>query len=461
MATDLESRAETQLVTITDAAGSITAALTAARDDLATAKSDQVAARAALDALHADESAIRASIAGVTSPADAETFEDQLRDVLVESGAARVVLRDADERTASAQTRVARLATAAGRADGVVRSAAAHVDWATERTAMGSRLRGALAAPPLDSLVADAGALLAGSEMAAADDRIDDLLPSELRSRAEARAAEAASVLDRARTGVATTDEAGAAAALAARPVDGAVDAAFRDLGVAEGGLAAYVGSAVGRLEWARHALERVAALGDLSDAQVEGLDAGNHPDGVTAAAEEEALASALATLADAQRDVDDAILAARIADPDGDPETAQDVIDARAALADPSVQDPVDDARTAYDSASRAALDAWEVEVPAVVWAALSDLVRARRILEELSSSTERAEVEDALGDAEDALAAALDARDAAVLAGWAVALDDATRAGALAAAAAGADDRARQYLQGDGVAGRVPAEL
>lgn len=461
MATDLAARATAQAAALAAATTPIVDALAAARDDLAAASADRTAARSVVEALRAQEARTRVAIAEVANPADAQTHEDALRELLVELGAARVDLRDAEERVAAATATTAALTALAARSEATVAGAVTHVEWATERHEVATQLRDAVAAPPLDTIVADAGALLAGAEMSAADDRLDELLPTDLRSRAEARAAEAEAISEAARAADEADRARGDDRLVAASPLHGAVEVALRDLAEAEAALGSYVGSAAGRLDWARHALERVAALADLTPAQVTALDPAGRADAVAAAEAEDDLGGALSVEAQARRALDEAILDARLDDPTVDPETVQAVIDAREALEDGAVQGPLAQARADYDQAARDALDAWEVEVPPDLWDGLGSFLRARRLLQELSDAAARTELIDGLGDAEDALAAALDARDLHVTTGWILARDAAARAGAAAAATTTADDRAHQYLRGDGASGRTPAEL
>lgn len=64
-------------------------------------------------------------------------------------------------------------------------------------------------------------------------------------------------------------------------------------------------------------------------------------------------------------------------------------------------------------------------------------------------------------LDDAEHTVAAALNARDRELRVRWALGIQQAVRAGTHAAASAMDTDRRRQYVAGDGPAGRTRAEL
>lgn len=479
MPTDLHARASQQEDVLGDLAAVVTGRLAAARAELTTRHPDpagvaradwatemgaaqhQQVARAALEAVRADEDAVRVKIAKIANPADAGTFEDQLRDLLVEEAELRVELRLADERVAAASTAVEHLAVLASRAEGELRAAAGRTQWGEAHAELGTQLRDALDDPPLDTVVADADDVLNGATFTAADDRLDQLLPAELRARAEERAVEAAALVDAARSHVASLATEAAVLDSAAEPLRAAVEAGATSLSRAEVALSDYVAGAAGHLAWAVAALERIAAHPDHSAAQGDALDVTEHADGVTALAAETDLAGARAAVDVAQRNLDDAILAALAEDPDRDPETVQAVVDARSDLEAAAIQQPLADARAAYDQSAQDAADAWEVEVPPSLWAALDDFVEARRMLEELSSQARRDGLVQALGAAEDQVAPALDAVDEATRARWRIALEEAGRRGALAAAEATVTDRRRHYLQGDGPAGRTPAQL
>ncbi|MBK5224418.1 MAG: hypothetical protein JJE52_16405, partial [Acidimicrobiia bacterium] len=221
MTTDLHARAADQEALHRAAAADITQALAAARDELArrhttpgsVARSDwgtalgavehRELAVAALDEVRAQQVAVRAAIAAIANPADADTHETQLRTLMVDEADLRVQLRHAKERVAAGEAEVAALATLAARAEAELAAAADRTAWGEEHHERGDDLRDALTAPPLDTIVADANAVSGGAEMAAANDRLDELVPTELRTRAEERAGEAQVVLDRARENLA------------------------------------------------------------------------------------------------------------------------------------------------------------------------------------------------------------------------------------------------------------------
>ncbi|KAF0956738.1 MULTISPECIES: hypothetical protein [Rhodococcus] len=479
MPTDLRARAKDQGELLRAAADRVTSALMAARTELQTqhaapaevawadwgrdlgAAQHETVARDALDDVRSGQATVREQIAAVANPADAETFEDQLRELMVAEAALGVQLRHARERIAAAKATIAALSSLSARVESELQAAASRTQWGEQHAGLGEQLRDALTQPPLDTIVADAQALLDSAAFAAANDRLDTLLPAELRTRAEQRAKEAAAVSADAAAAMETVIEHADTIETAATPVAGAVTIGERNLLDAEDAVAAYSSAAAGRLAVASAVLGSVAATPDLSAVQAAAIDAANNADGVTAVEHETDLGAAVAAWITARSAVDDAVLDAVVEDPDRDPETAKAVIDARAAVADASIQNPLTAARAAYDTAVRQALDEWEVEVPPPLWDALADFVSARRTLQELSDQSARAALVQDLDDAEHTVAAALNARDRELRVRWALGIQQAVRAGTHAAASAMDTDRRRQYVAGDGPAGRTRAEL
>ena len=275
---------------------------------------------------------------------------------------------------------------------------------------MGRRdaLRTALAEPPLDTVVADAAAV----DRTPAQDRLAALLPDELRDRALARAREAGAVGDAA----ADAAEAGGASRTAVRatayPLDAAVDAAEQAFLLALAALRRYAGTAPAGIAAARAGLAGAAASPDLSTAQEQALDPAGRADAVAAATAESALAAAVATLGAAERDVDDAVVAALLADPDADPMLEAAVVTAVQHRDSAAVQDPLTAARSDYDDTARAALDEWEVEVPDVLWRAAAGLAAATAALDRLADQAARDALAGDVDTTGDALADAQDAR-------------------------------------------------
>jgi hypothetical protein len=369
----------------------------------------------------------------------------------------QVRLREATERATAVGAAADAWSVLVGQVQAAVEAAEADLKTAARWQSEADALRDAMVTPPLDTVVADAAAVDPG----AAENRLAALLPDELRTRALARAGEAEDLA----TEAVDLALAGEAARTAARaqgfPFDAATAAAEQAFVRALAALRRYAGTAAADLAAATAALDRVAVLPDLSAVQQAALDAGERPEGVAAAAAEQALATAVAALTAAQRAVDDAILAALVTDPDADPLQDGDVqaaIDVRDGAA---IQDPLTTARDDYDQAARAALDDWEVEVPGALWRATADVATATRTLTRLADQATRDSLLADLDAAGDALADAREDSAAQVRREIAVGVGLVAREAAVAAAGAVTADRTGQYVRGDGPGGRTPAQL
>ncbi|SDS77847.1 hypothetical protein [Actinopolymorpha singaporensis] len=414
-------------------------------------------ARAALASIRADQDRIRAALAEVDNPADTATFEAQLRDALIADAELRVRLREATERAGLANSTVAEWSALVGRAATAVGVAESEVAEAARRQADADALRTALGQPPLDTVVGDAAAV----DRAAAADRLAELLPDELRDRALARAAEAEAVGAAAADAEAAADASRSALQATAHPLAAASDEAERAFLRALADLRRYAATASAELATARAALAGVAALPDLSTAQQEALDPANRTEAVAAAAAEGALAAAVAALSAAQRAVDDATVAALLADPDADPLQDAGVKGALQTRDGPAIQGPLATARENYDDDARTALDEWEVEVPDRLWRAAVAFAASTSALDRLADQAARDALVSDLDSTGDALANAQDARAEQVRRDLAVGAALAPRAGAVAALRATQSDRAGQYVRGDGPGGRTTAQL
>lgn len=416
-------------------------------------------ARERASAYRAEQVATRSALAGVATPAEAGPAGAVLRAQMIGSAVLGVEVRHAQERVDAAELLIERLQQLTAWADREVAAADLRVSWGERRQESGDRLRAALAIGGLATVVADAAAARGGAEFTAADDRLDELLPTQLRARAEARLVEAHAVAAAAQEHDSAVSPVADARLAATHPLDGAVAAAERTLLTSEAALEAYVAHATGRLSAAIATLESTAALDDLEPSQVAALDPAGRGDAITALGHEEDLAAAWADVAAAERAVAQAILEALDADPDADPMAAPTVVDAQDDLASAAVQDPLDAARSAYAPLA-AALDEWEVEVPATLWDAVVAFVSARRTLDELADQGARDALVTALDDATDMLATALDERDVAVRGDVLIEANRADRSATARALAAGTAARIGAYTRGDGEAGRTASE-
>ena len=427
--------------------------------DLVGATQHVATARAALSALRTEQDRIRAQLAAVTNPADTATYEAELRASLITDAGHRVRLRLGEERVAAAEAGIARLSDLVEVARAAVAAGETEKEAATRRQDDGKALRDKLAKAPLDTLVADAVALRDSATLLAAEARLEALLLDPLRSRALARADEAAegdaAAVEHRGAGQLGADRARECAA----PLDVAVASAERDFVLAEAELRRYVYTARADLAAAEIVLTAIAGLPDLTAAQQAALDPANRAYAVVVA--EGALAVAVAALAEKERKRQGAIVDALLADPDADPEQNPAVVAATKERDAADIQDPLTAARGDYDDAARAALDDWEVEVPLQLWGAVVDFAAVSRTLERLADQPARDDLVGTLDAAQDALAKDLDARDVQVRRELAVAITLVPRAGAAAAASTATADRTSQYVRGDGPGGRTPGQL
>lgn len=426
-------------------------------DRFGTAQHVEVAGRELALALE-DERALRLRIAGDGRPADAGVLAPELQEVLVRQTELRVELRYALERRTRAEALARRVNRLLESANAELLATDRRIVWAAEQRKRTDGLRAALGAAPLDTIADDATAVLDSPTFDAANNRLDELLPGELRTRASERFDDAATVLNDARSHRNTGESSVAALAGDAHKFEAPVETATAAYRAAQQSLAEYVASAESVLEAATPMLTAIAAHPDLTDAQHDALHVDAPAASGDALAAEGSLAAALVLARALQRDIDDAITAALTVDPDADPELDDDVIAAREALADAAIQDPIATARGEYDARAASNLEA---EVPESLWRALGDFLSVRTALERLGDADTAADLLDDLGAAEDALGAALDARDKAFRTALMVSLHVAEREAEAEAAERTQVDRAVHYLRGEGPAGRTPVEL
>lgn len=417
-------------------------------------------AREAVAANTASETAARAGLSASDTPAEAGAGGGTLADVLVEGGGLAVALRDAQERTVVSTELLTALTALSARTDALVTASTGRVSWAAAQQKAVDDLLVAVAAPPFDTIVAEADDVATGAAFTLANGRVEALVPPALLERARQRILEADARVDHATRQRAKASDASADLALLPQ-LESDVRAAEQTLEAAVRELTDYVARAPGQLAAATERLVSVAAHPALTTAQELALDEADRADAVDAADKEADLATALDAELAAKDDVDDAILTAVDTDPDADPATAQAVIDARAALDDPAIQDPLDAARAAYGTTARRALDDWEVEVPPSLWQALVDLATAERSLEQLRSQSGRDQLITAVNDATDVLGDALDARDVRWRAQVEIERILAERRAQEQAAIRTADVRFVAYARGDGASGRTTPEL
>jgi hypothetical protein len=472
MAVDLHARATAQRDELALVLTEISDGLAAARDDLTRrhGNPDSIAtadlatelgaaqhvdvARARLAAAQSTEDGIRIALSNITNPADAATFEDDLRDNLFEQAELRVELRAASERKDDAEARIAGLSSLLADADAEMGRAEAAVLWGKERQDHTSAMIDLLNQAPLTDAVVTAGDTLSSSEFSAAETRLDDLLPAALLNRAETRHDEALAVATDSENHAAVSDQAIDTLDSTAQPTVASSAIARRSYQTAEDALTDYVLSTPVLLTQAPTVLELVAGQPDLSPAQSTALNPTDDTPFTGAITAESNLAAALAQLADAERALADAELGVVMGDPAADPAAAQSALD-------DVVGNIVDPARAAYDAVARETLDSWEVEVPPDLWLAVRDFVGVRQRLTIIADSDTLTDLTAALDSAEDSLGAALDAEDAAVRQRLQVRQLQIGRRSQATAVASTIPDRLIHYVRGDGPSGRTAGEL
>lgn len=472
MAIDLHARATTQRDELALVVTEISNALVAARNDLSLRHSDpdSVATadlanalgaaqhvdvvRARLGAAKSDENGIRLELSRITNPADAQTFEDDLRDNLIEQAELRVELRAANERKAAADDRVAGLSSLLADAGEALDRADAAVLWGKERQDHTSAMIDLLNQAPLTDATTDAGNTLSSPEFSAAESRLDTLLPAALLNRAEARYDEAVAVAAETAAHAAVADQAIDGLDSTAHPTATSSAIARHNYQAAEDALTDYVLSTPVILTQAPVVLEQVTNQPDLTAAQSTALNPADDTPFIDAITAESNLAVAITQLTAAQRDLADAELGVLMGDPAADPATAQ------SALNDVT-NNTVKPARAAYDANARSTLDGWEVEVPPDLWLSVRDFVGIHRQLTTVADSDTLTDLTATLDSAEDTLGAALDAEDAATRQRLRVRLLQTGRRSLASAAASTEPDRLIHYVRGDGPAGRTASEL
>lgn len=478
MAQDLKARAERQLSLNQAAAADAAAALVAARAELDRRVGDPSAippeqwatsvgahqqvelARAALAAELATQASIRARLAQVASPADTETFEAQLRESLLRQARLRVLLRQGRERELTGADTVRTLGETAEAAAGrVAASIGAVAQGTADQTAVQAALD-ALEEAPLDTIAADAAAMRTGASFTGARDRLAELIPADLLTRAQHRYAESTALAEEAMSFLASARATQDRVVSELTPIS-AVAGTEQVFRAALAELSGYVAGAAAELAAVDATLGTVEATPDLTTAQEAALDPAQRADAIAAAEAEQDLADAVAEIASLQQALDDALLGARIDDPDSDPETNPDVIAAREALGATDPQKALADARAAYDQDAQDALDAWEVEVPAALWDALIVFEAASDTLDRLASQTARDGLVTALATAQDAYADAMDDADVQLRRLQVATLVTADRGARAHALEELTGDRTGQYARGDGPGGRTADQL
>lgn len=380
------------------------------------AEDQRLAAVAAAAAAAVEVEAVRRALALAQTPAQVAALSEELKDRTVAQRAAAdaSAAQELVRAQAAAALQMARLAAefAALAQDAAAQSLEKAIAEDTRRQDIITR---ALVQAPLLDVVADATAILASPEFAAAQARIDNALPAALAIRARERTGQAYAAADR---WLARLQGAQAAydGEFEASGLDSDTLARLqRDFAATDTALTAYAGQAAARLASATATLKRlseltVPPLTPEQKASLDDLQGTDRPDAADAQKARDDAALALtdkAALYAAER------IKALATDPQGDIGAME--ADAAAFPDLRQAKTAFDDAQTVYDQAELAFTDAhasllaeWQAEVPDTLWSEAASLYAAQDALVDLTVAP--AALVTALQAAETALVAALE---------------------------------------------------
>jgi hypothetical protein len=368
------------------------AATTAALSALASRQTVQSAAEALVASLAAaladfneQIAEVRADLAAVATPADAEPLLSSLAALLADLHNAQGQMVSAQQALAVARARTARASAELARAQQRLEAATAaqaryealdeeHGVWVT-----------ALGQPPLDTLKADATNALTVAPFTDAVGRVDANVPAELLARARERAAAQQLRVTGARTSAAQAEDRMKQEQADSEGASGDVEKKALALERAVAALRDYVTSARDRFDRAQTLSLGVMSSPELTAEQVARVnDATLKTPGIAAATAEKERDVAAATKAEKQALYDDAVLVRLIADPDADPVLHADVIAAQGVLT--GAIDALALKEAAYVPL-RSDLDHWEAALPDTMWRQVAAVEEARALLTRLST--------------------------------------------------------------------------
>jgi hypothetical protein len=375
----------------------LAAALDAAKLQLAQAQSNIDGERAKLEsattafaALEVTIAGIRKKLSAIPTPADGDLLLAQLEQAIIDSRvqqakltAARIASLEAQAQADAAASEVATLSAEVASIDASLKKAE---PAAADRDKLTAALDG-----PLSSINADAAKALdetkaSGANYKKAKKRIEDDFPKPLLDRAMKRR-------DAAAARIASTTAARLAADDAVTKEQNkngglAVSAANSWLALARAEAAAreFVNSVQSRFDQANAKLAEVAdpTVAPLTAEQIARLNA---PDPLKknrkdAADEEKAVAALRQTLEDRQKDLADAIVAAKADPADAAKQTAVGTAAGKVTTA----QQNLDAAEAIYKGGNEPIMNAWEAAVPDATWRLLNDYVEAVKTLENMA---------------------------------------------------------------------------
>ncbi|MBE0659929.1 MAG: hypothetical protein IH602_19705 [Bryobacteraceae bacterium] len=355
-------------------------ALANARTALTQAAADRDEVIAELAVLDRELAAIRAALATVETPADGEPLLDQLGEKTVAHRARQAELLESERTVAAAASAESRAAAGLRIARDLLKLAESTLKTTGDEDARRTACRDSLTVEPLSTLRSDAFNALntvpENEPFTIARARIESDIPAALITRARQRRAAAGR----------HSSSASASVAAAQDLSDARLSHQFRH---AESALRNYVTQGRAGFDRASALLARVAnpAVSPITAEQAGRINDGTVVTaGTAAAAAEKTRDDARAELETKQSALDQAILAAKSADIDADPNADADV-QTLTAETDAALS-ALDAAESAYTAGMRTDLDVWEASVPDETWRLLDEFEEAAALLNELADT-------------------------------------------------------------------------
>lgn len=405
--------AENTLLATTNARAAAQAESTAAQEAIAQARTDLEDATAALKETELDLAGKRAELAQADTPAEAATLAAELAELVALQRERQAELLTAREALADALSSSQRVAATLTRLRSRLARAEADLAAATRYADTRTAIKDAASAPPLDTIAADADAVLSGDEFSEAETLITDALPERLLAAARrgyefqlARMASARNARRAAEDLLMEELEANGG-------VDGLVVRRQMELARAERDLRDWAEGAAGAFRQANQLLASLGATAQLlTPAELAGVQNLDDTPARNAADLRIALLDARETANTAGLELEAATSAALAPDPLADV-SADPAVDAAQTVLDTATA-ALNTAQDNYDAEAEN-FTAWSAEVPDPAWRKVMAFVELDTTLRRIRD-TEPADVTalvDAVNQAEANLAAALDAAE------------------------------------------------
>lgn len=389
MATKLIEYATEEQSRLADARSAAQQSLVTAHAAYAQAQQDFAQAVGEVTSLEAEVAAIRAQLAAIETPADGEPLLAQLSEKTIALRAAQSDFIGVEETLKARQTGVDRANAELSLATSNLKSADAALVEAKQQEARRADLRKKLDEPPLKDIKDTALAAFDKDPYKAAKARIVTDIPDPLLTRAaDRRRLEALQLAQRRAAAREAEDKIGEELS-ADGGVLGKAEKARLDLARASEELRQYIVRSNDRYEQALATLSAVADAKKepLTEAQIALInDEDLKEERAEAASFEHERDLKLGVVRVRQTELDQAIIKARAADVDADPEDAEDVKTKRAALE--LAAEELAQAEDDYTPEMRTVMDQWEAAVPDTAWRRLDAFEEARRTLTALKDT-------------------------------------------------------------------------